>query len=796
MAIRLASRTRLPADRRPARTTRPTALIRPDASLTDIPAWTTGGSLTGATLGAMTLTTTYRSINIELLFTESVANSIVSAVAEVRPAGSGTAVTSLPLWPTRPSTGATGIYGKLLFLTHNTAYQVRVAVVDASGGVGYVAGTATTRNDAIPAASSLVPTHFERTDGNDSNDGLTDASGGAWLTLAKVKADAPSGAVVQLGPGHFKGLTSSAATNGFTSPVTLMAKFPALDDDREQINVGNWTFIDGEIEASPTASGGPNAGPWTSVSIQGAGIANNYAGGVVPDPVPSYQLWKWENVHAGLTSVNRLRDLGYAASRDALPKRLVNWRADDTITTPAQFAEYLYTNQEYRYGFWLDAVTLDDIYLRLPGDVDPNTLWWVGGWNWVVAFNGADSRITGCVVRGGWNGIGVGTTGHRTVIDHNISTTSRYPVHSQGTATARPANVTVEHNYLHDSSMWSDNQATDSAAPWVFLKQNLILANDPTPTSSTATGTGPDNPGIWMQGSGVGGRHPGRDFVVRRNTIRGTFNCINVGDVSGSERYNGSGWDVYENDGRYHGDDGLEPETLIINYAAWDNRIADSLTFLSLGPVEFGPIYLLNNVGWRQGQVTQPHGFAALVTGAFIKYSGSSSDPPCRLFMIGNTFWSDRASQTGGEDFATSGTFNEWHYVRNNVIRTTVNGYSIPRSPLTRWDSEYNHFATSGDSTRGIKHVSGSTYTTIAAHRARLVVLGLPAGVRDENSNTYADLQDEAALDALFVDPTNGDLTLTAPGQAALAGVATLPQISAYLGNPTSKGAVGAHTAP
>lgn len=65
---------------------------------------------------------------------------------------------------------------------------------------------------------------YVRTDGNDSNDGLTDSSGGAWLTIQNALDTVSSGDTVTIGDGVFNEdlLTVTSGTEG--NPITLRAQ--------------------------------------------------------------------------------------------------------------------------------------------------------------------------------------------------------------------------------------------------------------------------------------------------------------------------------------------------------------------------------------------------------------------------------------------------------------------------------------------------------------------------------------------------------------------------------------------
>src|SRR5205823_1968048 len=145
---------------------------------------------------------TFNSVGIELLYTGD-DDGDAQAALQFRPAGSGDWRAGLPLWPTNSQTGpGRAFYGSALLLEAGTRYEVRVTAADPDGVVGPAEATAeiVTRAERVPAARSLTPTRYVRATGDDGADGRTEAT--AWRTLGRAAA-APSGAVVQVGPGHY-----------------------------------------------------------------------------------------------------------------------------------------------------------------------------------------------------------------------------------------------------------------------------------------------------------------------------------------------------------------------------------------------------------------------------------------------------------------------------------------------------------------------------------------------------------------------------------------------------------------
>src|SRR5439155_23638802 len=139
------------------------------------------------------------------------------------------------------------------------------------------------------------------------------------------------------------------------------------------------------VVSSPSGSGQPNAGAWKRVTLTGPGF-----GGAPPGA--SYTVWEWSA--SGLSGATQL---GYASTRDAPPRRIANWKAGGgDLATPAGWAEKVYTNQSYNYGFYASG---QDLYLRLPGDADPNATYVTVGVGTGLGFSSPGVRVSGLEIR-------------------------------------------------------------------------------------------------------------------------------------------------------------------------------------------------------------------------------------------------------------------------------------------------------------------------------------------------------------------------------------------------------------
>jgi hypothetical protein len=125
--------------------------------------------------------------------------------------------------------------------------------------------------------------YYVRTDGNNSNNGLTNTSSGAWLTLQKAADTMVAGDITWVQPGIYtSGNISFATSGGNTTPITLrsQSQHKAIISSTSgclakiSINASN-VIIDGfylKTDAGNTPCGGHN-------STDGTGV-RAYAGGV------------------------------------------------------------------------------------------------------------------------------------------------------------------------------------------------------------------------------------------------------------------------------------------------------------------------------------------------------------------------------------------------------------------------------------------------------------------------------------------------------------------------------------
>jgi hypothetical protein len=228
--------------------------------------------------------------------------------------------------------------------------------------------------------------------------------------------------------------------------------------------------------------------------------------------------------------------------------------------------------------------------------------------------------------------------------------------------------------------------------------------------------------------------------------------------------------DVHDNVIRHIVDDAMEPEGQVINFRAWQNRVENASVFMSLGPVAFGPIYVIRNEAWQLGNVgvAQLPGSTPRNPGPVVfKYSGKSS-PQARIFVLHNTFWTDRdptngsSPVSGGEQIAGSGPSPEAFYLRNNIFRMTRYAFDAP-AVAGAWDEDYNYFSTT-DESRGLRLKTSFT-GDLARYR--------DVSGQGMHTNVGGTLLDQPLLSS----PSTGDLSLAVGAPLVDRGV-RIPNVS------------------
>jgi hypothetical protein len=621
-------------------------------------------------------------------------------------------------------------------LDEGTTYGIRVQLTDSDGveGSEVLEGQITTRSDIVPDAQTLQPTHYVRSDGDDTRAGTSDKT--AWRTLEHAFAAAPGEAVVQVGPGFYQRPPMPR-----TKPITLVAQFPAVGDERLPVNEGQRSIIESGIGTSPSGTNDRNAGVWQAVTLIG------------PATGRTYTVWKWSS---GAPS-RGATEMAFAQTRTGALQRVAYWdrKAGSiggySLETPAGWAEVLHTNRSYRYGFTTFGA---DVYVRLANDLNPNDVYVllasvpIGSTDGEVVLDGQAIRLSGFEIRQA--GVALGPGAQRVLLDHNLFIGRGVYITGKSPGTYGSDHV-IQDNRFEDSGLWSDAPRQETI-PWNWVKGALVLADGK--PAWLRVGAQAEITAIWSRGGAS-------RLVVRRNTIDGYFNGIG-GYNKDYDRYAQQDQDIYENLFQHIADDAFEPEQQGINWRIWRNRVEHSYVMLSTGPLSYGPLYFFRNEAWRIG----PQEYAAVpvapdggvtgvtaqdtatqgaMTGTFFKFSGSSR-PTARLYIVNNTLWTDVASVDGSGQYAGGGQAQEAFILRNNIIHATRYAFQPPSVDGGRWIEDHNQFSTT-DRTRGLAY--GKRYTDdVAGYRA---ATGQGAG-----TNVAGDF----VTPPILSDTADGDLTL------------------------------------
>ena len=309
-----------------------------------------------------------------------------------------------------------------------------------------------------------------------------------------------------VGPGHFP--TSRAVIGGWTYarslPLTLIAQYPAVNDDRQPINAAQRSIVEPVGLSSPSgATDGPNTGVWHQVTLTG------------PRTGAAYTVWAWTG-----SPVSDATQLGYATTRAASPIRVAHWKKDSLdLASPAGWAEKVSTNLTYNAGFYASG---QDLYLRLPGGLNPNTLYITASnkSHTAVAINGPDIRVSGFEIRQFTSGVEVMWGARNATVDHDLLTGNFTGIFFRAQGSTYGTDHVVQDNIVQDTSLWSTNQAAP-AIPWMFIKSTIRNADGTDyPTS---------NIGANAESAGITGRGGARRTVIRRNLVTGLFDGVRNG---------------------------------------------------------------------------------------------------------------------------------------------------------------------------------------------------------------------------------------------------------------------------
>src|ERR1044072_2355889 len=185
-------------------------------------------------------------------------------------------------------TDADGVTASAVPLYTNEVTVGTATIANTSGTVKTWTATVSTIVDTLPAVGTV--THYISPSGSDTTGDGT--SGTPWRTMAKAALATPATAtVVQMAAGEYtcwnglgrtaaiiwKAATPAAASSNVTVSGRTPGKPVAADG-------GSRAVIVPTAKSTPTGSGLPNAGLWTSVDLTG------------PATGATYQVWKLANL--------------------------------------------------------------------------------------------------------------------------------------------------------------------------------------------------------------------------------------------------------------------------------------------------------------------------------------------------------------------------------------------------------------------------------------------------------------------------------------------------------------------
>lgn len=747
----------------------------------------------GTTLGTLITSVGYNSLAFHLPFTGNTAEDNTCAVRFRTPASTGDWVE----WPNfvRLDDGVTKMFrGAFCDLDEDTEYEYELTITDAAGvtGTNPVTGTLTTKaNPDSPdtVRGGTITYYVDCESGSDSNNGTSSGTPFATLYKAVTTANAVGGSseiVILLAASSVKSYVSDDFTITRDN-ITIIGEVDAVDDDRA-VTAGARCYV--EYCASP-------GNDTHTAHVSGpSGASSTY-------PQVTEEPWTVHDTFTDTLSVNRTvykwasfpflpKVLGYAANRFDLPKALGYWKNPGGVTLSA-WIDLLADNPEFHSGAFYSG---GDLYLVMPDNSDPNTQYITIGKDTILGIAADNVRVSGLVFRAVGAGIGLDQNAHDAVIDHCDFQHTWSSVFILGDKSGSPhtygSGHLIERNLCRNTNLWS---ATQVASPLV-QDQTCIAwgtikgtTTDGTTSIGTALSDSAESQAVFNRGGAHG-------VTFRHNTVDGHFNGYGSYNTEYDE------WatfhqDIHHNLFKQVSDDTFEPENNASCWLIWRNRLEHVAVGISVGPVHYGPIYLIRNEFWARGAsgVGRTDNGDPGVGACTEKFSGGT-DPQCTTFWFHNSDWTEdvynhQNSTSGFEGVGVDGlaknaggsSTQERFVGYNNFFRTTRYASVIPAPADCVEDG--NYFVTtdegSGDP-RGLSFNDTTYRDNVAAYRSAYNSL---TGRTNAGTNTLGDFVTVATLDAELEDPENGDLTPTSDSDLLGAGV-VIPNFSvAYPGSGT-----------
>ena len=160
----------------------------------------------------------------------------------------------------------------------------------------------------------------------------------------------------------------------------------------------------------------------------------------------------------------------------------------------------------------------------------------------------------------------------------------------------------------------------------------------------------------------------GRGTVIRRNKFHNFFDGLGI--CPGGSAAASNETDFYDNESFDLGDDGVETDGHCVNVRLWGNRFHDTLSGVSLAPVEGGPVFCLRNQIYRIGAGISQAGYIGLS----FKLNVDDGDSGA-IYLLHNTVDAQRPGNDGfeflsrarGRSFSRATTFSQEHYTRSRT---------------------------------------------------------------------------------------------------------------------------------
>jgi len=521
----------------------------------------------GASIGSLTLDSTYESISVRI---ETTATDYTEAdlTLEYQIDGAETWITGHKL--TKIHYDNNWFIGSIFKLTKNTTYNVRVS--ETSTPANYDQGQIATRNDVFPTGTGSD--YYVRTDGHDTNcDGSQNEAAGdgtcAFLTITKAESMVSAGDIVHVQPGVYHEMVTVNVSGDASNYIKFVG-----ENGRVYLSGAN---------AALDVSGGSN---WTACPTETCGEGNtiyyNEFGSRVyqvgyRDTTENYDKghrlvdYRQSQTQCGVVNNAQCTDV------DAPWDCCTGWQTG--TCTPCTFQNFIdedLATVGVDGGFWSE----DDgtLYVWLPDDSDPDSGttamlvqpstvydgFLITGADYIII----DNFYIGYYGKSGKSNPAVGIdilNSSYYVIQNCDIYNVYYGIYARTSGTTDETHYgTIQDNYIYD-------------APELFTWPWSVNKSKNTETFAITT----------MAGGGT---------VIRRNDIKYSFNGINPGSWGDLDEI---AWnfnvDVYDNTAQYIGDDCYEPEGANINNRFWNNVCKDAIGGFSIAPITVGPTYFIGN---------------------------------------------------------------------------------------------------------------------------------------------------------------------------------------------------------